>query len=409
MTERPWLRGLAWLSLLGPLFFVTYNFANRVASERADVGTVLFSWEPLLPFVAWTVVPYWSSDVLYALSFATCRDRAECDRHGLRLLAIQLFSVACFLAFPLRLVLERPAVDGIPGQMFAALGQFDLAFNEAPSLHVALAVILWARFRAVTAGVWRGLLAVWFVLVAISPLTTYQHHFIDIVTGAWAGVLTLALVPERRVAPARIRLAGFYLGGAVICTALAFWVQGAAWALLWPGFALSMVAAAYWTGDAAWLRARLLVAPYAAGAWINSRLWTRGQAPKNHLAGPIWIGRAPWFGERDGMRSVVTLAPELHLRGDESVAMLDLAPPTCQQLDEAVSAIRRVALKGPALVCCALGYSRSAIASAAWLIAEGHARGAVDAVEQVRRARPQVVLRPEFLMRLDEWAQARYE
>jgi hypothetical protein len=151
------------------------------------------------------------------------------------------------------------------------------------------------------------------------------------------------------------------------------------------------------------------MASYTVAAWINSRLWTRGEPPKNHLAGPVWIGRAPFLRDRDGIHSVVTLAPELQMRGDESVAMLDLAPPTCQQLDDAVGAITKLAQHGPTLVCCALGYSRAAIASAAWLIAAGRASTAVEAVDQVRRARPQVVLRPEYLLRLDQWAESRAE
>jgi hypothetical protein len=410
MTERPWLRGAAWLVFLGPLFFVTYNFANWFASTRAqagwDVGSIVFPWEAHLPFLAWTIVPYWSSDLLYALSFAICRTRQEVDLQGKRLLAIQLFSVASFLAFPLRCTFVRPAVDGLPGKLFSALESFDLPFNQAPSLHVALAVILWARYRNRTGGLPRTLLAAWFALVAVSPWTTYQHHFIDIVTGAWAGLLTLAAFPEKRVTPPIVGLASGYLSGAVFFTAGAFAMRGFGWLLLWPAFALSMVAAAYWTGDAAWFTSRLLMAPYTAVAWINSRLWTRAQPAKNHLAGPVWIGRAPFLRDRDGMHSV-TLAPELQMRGDESVAMLDLAPPTCEQLEDAVGAITKLGEKGPTLVCCALGYSRAAIASAAWLIAAGRARTAADAVEQVRRARPQVVLRAEYLLRLDQWAESR--
>jgi hypothetical protein len=293
--------------------------------------------------------------------------------------------------------------------LFAALGQFDLPFNQAPSLHVALAVILWARYRSATNGPVRTALAAWFALVAISPLTTYQHHFIDIIMGAWAGTLTLAAFPETRVAPPRLRLAALYLCGAIFGTAGAFTVRGFGWLLLWPGFALSMVSAAYWTGNTAWFRTRLLVAPYTAAAWINSRLWTRGEAPQNHLAGQVWIGRAPLLGKSEGITSIVALAPELQMRGDEAVAMLDLAPPTCQQLDDAVRAITRMAARGPTLVCCALGYSRSAIASAAWLIAEGYAGTAAEALKRVRQARPQVVLGREYVMRLDEWAGLRGE
>jgi protein-tyrosine phosphatase len=87
--------------------------------------------------------------------------------------------------------------------------------------------------------------------------------------------------------------------------------------------------------------------------------------------------------------------------------MLDLALPTEDQLEAAVQAIMKLAGKRPTLVCCALGYSRSAVASAAWLIAAGHAADTDDALAQVRVARPQVVIGPKLKLRLYEWADRR--
>jgi protein-tyrosine phosphatase len=58
---------------------------------------------------------------------------------------------------------------------------------------------------------------------------------------------------------------------------------------------------------------------------------------------------------------------------------------------------------GPVLVCCALGYSRSAAAVAAWLVATGRAAAALEAVEQVRRARPAAVLGPELVEAVDRF------
>lgn len=78
--------------------------------------------------------------------------RAELDAHAKRLPAAQLVAVACVVAAPHRLSFDRPAADGRFGAMFDALAGFDLAYNQFPSLHIALAVILWgytpARFAA---------------------------------------------------------------------------------------------------------------------------------------------------------------------------------------------------------------------------------------------------------------------
>jgi membrane-associated phospholipid phosphatase len=394
MNERPWARALGWLLFLGPFFFITYNFANYMASRRLFVPVVMFPWERNIPFIPWTIVPYWSSDLFYAISLFICRTRNELDLHGKRLLAIQVVCVACFLAFPLRCSNPAPSISGWERGWFAALQSFDRPFNQAPSLHVALALILWVRFR----GALRIALAPWFVLMAFSTLTTHQHHFIDVPTGAWAGLLVLAALPERRREAPHIRLALCYLAGAILFVAagFCFW-----WPFFWPGFALSMVAAAYWSTNPRWLRLGPLMLPYTAAAWINSRCWTRGEPAKCHVADGVWLGRAPLPWERNGIESVVDLAPELQLRANAYIPILDLTIPTTSQLDSAVESILR--LPRPILVCCALGYSRSATVSAAWLLKTKAALSVDEAVSEIERLRPRVVISEAHRKRLTEW------
>jgi hypothetical protein len=399
MEPRPLVRALLWLLLLGPFFFLSYNFANAYASRLPVVPAIVFAWEQHVPFLAWTILPYWSSDLLYVLSLAICRTRAELDRHAWRLLAIQLFSVSCFLAFPLRLTYARPELDGWTGWLFGSLTSFDKAFNEAPSLHVSLAVILWTCYRRHLRGWFRRLAAAWFVLVALSAWTTYQHHFIDLPTGLGAGLLVLAAVPERRYTESRNgKLACGYLAVALALTVLAFSWQGWAWAALWPAFSFSMVACAYWTGDPVWLAKRngriaFWMWPFTICAWINSRLWTRGQEPWQHLADGVWIGRAPF---RAGpFASVVDLTAEMPVRAERHVPVLDLTVPRADQMAAAVAAIE--ASPRPVLVCCALGYSRSATVAAVWLMRAGHAASVEDAVAKVRRVRPQIVMGKEAM------------
>jgi protein-tyrosine phosphatase len=109
-------------------------------------------------------------------------------------------------------------------------------------------------------------------------------------------------------------------------------------------------------------------------------------------------GRLPTRKERDarGIRAIVDLAAELPCAASGiryiSVPQLDLVPPSIAQLERSVHAIEATIGSGPVLVCCALGFSRSATAVAAWLIASGRAPTPADAIEQVRRARPAVVL-----------------
>ena len=400
------LRALGWLALLGPFFFLSYNFANAYASKLAAVPSLAFAWERHVPFLAWTILPYWSSDLLYALSLLLCRGRAELDRHAGRLLAVQVFSVACFLIFPLRATYVRPPVEGWAGWLFGSLASFDLPFNQAPSLHVSLAVILWVCYRRRLRGLWRVAAAGWFVLMAASAWTTYQHQFIDLPMGFWAGLLVLALLPERAYAESRrAQLALAYSLGASVLAVWSFVSQGWAWMLLWPAFALSMVACAYWTGDTAWLskqngRVAFWMWPYAAAAWINSRWWTRAQEPWQHVADGVWVGRAPWA--RVPFASLVDVTAELSVPGATCIPVLDLTVPRAEQVALAVKAIEQA--PRPVLVCCALGYSRSATVAAAWLLHAGHAATAEDAIAKLRHARPQVVIGKEAVRRVQTCA-----
>lgn len=413
MTPRLWPRALLWLAFLAPFFFLTYNFANHFTSQRPSVPSLAFTWEFNLPFLAWTILPYWSSDLLYAGSLMLCRNREELDRHARRLLAIQCFSVACFLLFPLRCLYLKPALSGWTSNLFDSLLSFDQPFNQAPSLHLSLAVILWPVYRARTSGLLRTFTAAWFILIGIAAWTTYQHHFIDLPTGIWAGILVLAALPTNTYPNAfRPRLTVLYLLAAILFTFGAFYIEGLAWLLLWPAFSLSLVASAYWTGDPAWLGKRngrlpFWIWPYVAFAWLNSRIWTRSQTPNNPLSNGVWIGRAPNAKERQSFPSLIDLTAELPLTSNACIPILDLTPPSFSQLDAAVAAIEQTANERPTLVCCALGYSRSALAAAAWLIASGQARSSVEALAAVRRTRPQVVIGASLTHRLQQWAEYR--
>lgn len=199
-----------WLLLLAPLFFSTYGFATWVTSQRSDVGTLVFGWETHMPFWAWTIVPYWSIDLLYGFSLLLPNTRHELKQHALRLLSAQVIAVSCFLIWPLRFTFERPELDGVFGWLFAVLAGFDKPFNQAPSLHIALLVILWVMYQRHTQGFWRWLVHGWFALIGISVLTTYQHHFIDLPTGALAGWLCVWLWPVEHPSPLlNARLTGY--------------------------------------------------------------------------------------------------------------------------------------------------------------------------------------------------------
>ncbi|WLG87805.1 phosphatase PAP2/dual specificity phosphatase family protein [Pseudomonas cucumis] len=414
-----------WLLVLAPLFFASYGFATWVTAQRSDVDTFVFDWETAMPFWAWTIVPYWTIDLLYGFSLLLPDSRHELKRHALRLLSAQVISISCFLLWPLRFTFERPELDGVFGWLFAVLAGFDKPFNQAPSLHIALLVILWVMYQRHSQGLWRWLVHGWFALIGISVLTTYQHHFIDLPTGALAGWLCVWLWPLDRPSPLnsvrlakdakRWRLALRYGIGAAIFAIPAFGLGGGWLWLIWPAVALLLVAINYMLLDAAGFQkradgrlspaARWLFAPYVAAAWINSRLWTRKHPQPNEVVDNVWLGRLPDADQLAPFNAVVDLCAELPLnprgRAYQSVPILDLTTPSAEQCLAAAQAIEHLRQQGPLLVCCALGYSRSATAIAAWLLHSGRATNVDAAVAMIQAARPQVVLHPAHRQALE--------
>lgn len=418
MTEgaRPWRRALLWLALLGPFFFLSYGLANAVADRLPFVPSIVFGWEAKIPFQAWTIVPYWSIDLFYVASFFICTRRAELDMHARRLLTAQVLSVACFLLWPLRFSLERPETGGVFGWLFDVLLGFDKPFNQAPSLHIVLLVVLWVRYEAHLRGAWRQALHAWFALIGVSVLTTWQHHFIDVPTGVAVGWLCVWLWPAHGPSPlrtwqlarepARWRLAAVYAVASAVCAVLAVSIGGWALWLGWPALSLLLVALAYaGLGTAVFqkqetgrltMAASWLLAPYLLGAWVNSRWWTR-RAPQPQLViDGVWLGRIPEAGATALAPTVVDVCAELPFRAQarhyRPVPMLDLATPSPEALRRAAEAIDHGRRRGDVLVCCALGYSRSAAAVATWLCRSGHADSAEKAIALLAMDCPWIVL-----------------
>lgn len=412
-----WKRGVLWLLLLAPLFFASYSFANWLTGQRSDVGSLVFTWENQTPLWPWTIVPYWSIDLLYGLSFLLPATRREMDRHALRLLSTQILCVACFLLWPLRFTFERPELGGFFGWMFEVLMGFDKPFNQAPSLHITLLVVIWTLFARHTRGLLlRGLLHGWMALIGLSVLTTWQHHFIDVPTGVLAGWLCVWLWPIEGRSPLqqlqlardgkRWRLALRYALGSAASAALAINLGGAWLWLLWPCAALLLVALNYALLGAAGFQKQAdgslstaacwLFAPYLVGAWLNSRLWTRKHPHPDQISPGIWLGRLPSPSELQPFAAVVDLCAELplhsHGKAYRSVAALDLTAPAAADLRRAAEDIEQLRQQGPLLVCCALGYSRSACAVAAWLLQYGGIQSVDEALQRIRQARPQIVL-----------------
>ena len=436
-AQRPFKRAACWLVFLGPLFYATYGFANWWATTRAHVPSMAFAWEKDIPFWPWTIFPYWTINVFYAASLFLARSKHAVDRHALRLVTATLIACTCFILWPLHFSFGQPAVDGAPAFLFNALRGFDQPFNQAPSLHIALAVILWDWYRQFIKPLWaRIVLHVWAFAICASVLTTWQHHFIDIPTGALLGLLCVWLWPLERVVSMkqawhatrdaqRWKLAGFYACGALLFLMAALFGGGIALWLAWPAASLALVALNYIgfgargfqmnaRGRMGWA-ARWLFAPYRLGAALNAWLWTRRLPPSVSVAPGLQLGRVPSEAEwlAAGRPRLVSLCAELQLPASATdarcVPVLDLTVPPTAPLQRAALVIEGRHRHGPVWVCCALGFSRSAAAAIAWLRVNGHAADLAQAEAMVRAARPQIVLRPAWKLSLASLKGPRHE
>jgi membrane-associated phospholipid phosphatase len=188
------------LSATSIVFVGVYELCNQLTHVRGNAGRAVFDWEHAIPFVPWTIVPYLSLIGFFALSFMVRRQRAQLNCHAAAVTINLLLSAACYLLMPLRFTFERPLLDGVWGLMFALLSAADLPYNRAPSLHISVLLIVWLRLSPQWQGFKKAAFGIWFVLIALSVLTTYQHHVIDVPAGLLVGAASIA-VARRMAAP----------------------------------------------------------------------------------------------------------------------------------------------------------------------------------------------------------------
>lgn len=429
---RPWGRALIWLLLLGPFFFISYNSANWLASQQGEVLYVVFEWEHYIPFVPWTILPYWVIDALYVISLFVCATKMELDSHARRLLTAQVIAVAFFILIPMGFSFERPSTDGFAGDMFVLLSSFDQPFNQAPSLHIALLVILWGLFIRHLPRIMLWPFHVLCFLIGVSVLTTYQHHFIDVPTGALLGWFCVWLWPEngqmmfatkgRAYQQKRRRIALFYFSAASLLCVLALYIGNTALWLFWPAASLLLVSVIYFSvGSAGFqksengvikLSARCLLWPYLLAARLNSRFWTRNNDVANHITEAVWLGRFPSRGdiEKNNYSAVIDMTAEFSAPKNNiswhAIPCLDLITADRQRIMSAADLLEQHNANGPVLVSCALGYSRSAVVVMAWLLSTRRVRDVEAALQAVQSKRPCIVIKDSDIKVLTEIAHA---
>ena len=135
-----------WCIFLAGLFFISYGYTNYWSSKLSSVPSLFFLWERQIPFVPWMIFPYLSSDLIFVACFLMLPHRTEVRLLAKRIGFMILFSILCYLMFPLKVSFSRPDLSGTFYKRWFDLLSADLPFNQCPSLHVSEGLIFWIIF-----------------------------------------------------------------------------------------------------------------------------------------------------------------------------------------------------------------------------------------------------------------------
>lgn len=423
-TRPPFLHAVAVSALTSVLFLVIYNACNWISSLRPDVQMAAFAWERNIPVVDWMIVPYWSLDAFFVVAPFLCRSAQDLRVLRSRLVWTNLIAGACFLIVPLVLAWQRPKVEGLYAPLFNAIQGMDAPHNLFPSLHIILRTVLAVHYARHSQGLVKWLLHIWFSLIGVSTLLTWQHHVMDVWGGFVFAGLILHIVPENapeKPLPGNRRLGLAYLGVALLLMAGCRMAPPWTLFLAWPAAGLGTVSAAYLGMGAAVLgkkegrlhwSTRGLLAPWRLGQWLSWHHYRRQSAPWDQAAPGVWVGALPDAATArrlldEGVTHVLDMTAEFQapplfrtLAGYHNLAVADLTAPTPAQLEEAAAFIAGgVAGGGIVFIHCKAGYSRTAAAAGAWLILH-QKMPAQAAMDHLRQIRPRIVIRPEIVQAL---------
>jgi len=409
-----------WMLYMGIVFFLLYGASNQYAGLTAPHPSFWMAWESQIPFIEAFIVPYMSSDVMFVIAFFMPYTRLELRILAARILFIILLSCMVFVLFPLQFSFEKPEIQSFTF-LFGIL-EADLPFNQLPSLHVAFAMILWASMKKHIKNRWIKIFtALWFWLIALSTVLVYQHHFIDIPTGAIVGLMAIYLLKEEKQSifthsfstPRSLKMALYYIVAAVLFMLLFFYVLSYvlwfSWFFLWIFASLLLVSIIYAFGlnsllagknaKASWLQ-WILFSPYFVGNYISWQYYKRKLPLIENLKDKVYLGRYPSAKEYrlledKGISMAINLATEQQVQKrilpQIRLTFLDQTIQSPESLHQGVQYIETHKDNG-VYIHCTLGLSRSVLLASAWLIFQGYS--IKEAQAEIAKIRPKYVKSP---------------
>lgn len=422
MKER-----LVWMFYLGILFFLLYGVANYYTAQTAPHPSLNFAWEKNIPFIPEFIVPYMSSDVMFICAFLFPYTRLELRVLAARVLFIIMIAVVLFTLFPLQFAFEKPETESF-SFLFSVL-QSDLPYNQAPSLHISFAIVLWYSMRKYLTLWWlKILVATWIWLIVLSTLFVFQHHIVDLPTGAALGFMTLYFIRTDKVSsltrsfttPRSLKMGLYYLISSALFLILSVNVTFFSWLVFWLFLSLFSVSVIYAFGlntllagkeaKASWWQ-WLLFAPYFLGNYLSWQYYKRKLPLMQVLKDNVYLGRYPSAKEYNileekGIHLVLNLATEQQVQKEGlaqiRLPFLDQTIQSPESLHKGVQHIETHKNDG-VYVHCTLGLSRSVLLISAWLLFNGSSLE--EAQEEIGKIRPNAVKSPYMQITLEIYQQ----
>jgi len=382
------------LTLWSAVFALVYNFSAWYISRLDNVPSFVFGFERYIPFLNWTIIPYMTSGIFICLVFILCKTRKELVVLTKRMLFVTIVAGICFILFPLKFSLPKPDVSNtVLGFSFDLLVKFDSPFNQSPSLHIAYAFIFWTVLRKFNKG-WRTVIILWLILLGISTLTTYQHHFIDVLTGNILAHLSFIIIPydKNNFIYRNFHVANFYflLGWILISAAILLYnFDGLIWVILpWPAVVVMLIGYQYQKNNIYFLKdkngnislfKKIFYLPYLLIYWLFWKFRRKNNVPLEILP-KIYISSKPGKEDLKHFKisrntSVYDLSAELEaipeIKENSSyyffpyldIAMFD-AEETRKLIIQITKNYKQLPEDGKILIHCTMGYTRSSIIGA---------------------------------------------
>jgi hypothetical protein len=187
-------RNLPWLLISSLLMGIIYLTTNHI-SHQTIYNNYLFDFETHIPFLAWTVLPYFGA-LFWSFMIPLF---VENRQHLMVILSVNgigfLFNTFIWVMTPVsyprpQLRFEDPSLTEY---LYQSLIVIDTPLNSFPSEHVTLmAILIWV------ASAYSGKLKWFFIFLGVcgilSVFTTKQHSLVDAIAGCLAMFIGYILV-----------------------------------------------------------------------------------------------------------------------------------------------------------------------------------------------------------------------